>query len=206
MRLADLTGDGRAELVIEIRDDYGKWYRRIMPFGESGWTWECSSTIRTPTPRHSHAVDAREHERLGIKGWNTITDWSGFERPHRGWGRESMNAFPDPEYQGPCQVGVPCRIFDYSLRSSAPYAGDLIASPLSGDATHDFAGSEFLVGAVELIDDAIGDDDALCESNETCLFSPNAGSYQGHGELVSVPFTAGAVENVTLVGFTENGY
>ena len=36
---------------------------------------------------------------------------------------------------------------------------------------------------VELLDD-VGDDDNLCESDETCLFSPNAGAYQGHGALV----------------------
>jgi hypothetical protein len=75
-----------------------------------------------------------------------------------------------------------------------------------GNLIHEFGGARFLRNAVELIDDAVGDDDALCESNEVCLFSPNAGAYQGHGELVAVAFDQGSVSNVTLLGFSENGY
>ena len=34
----------------------------------------------------------------------------------------------------------------------------------------------------ELLDDGIGDDDGLCESNERCVYSPNFGAYQGEGD------------------------
>jgi hypothetical protein len=64
----------------------------------------------------------------------------------------------------------------------------------------------FLKNAVELMFDGIGDDDNFCESNETCLFSPNAGAYQGHGPLVSAgTFVDGQITGVTLMRYQTNG-
>jgi len=68
-------------------------------------------------------------------------------------------------------------------------------------------GETFLRDAVEVLGDDIGDDDLLCESDETCVFAPNIGGYQGEGELVTLTTigAGGAVENVTLLTRSVNG-
>jgi hypothetical protein len=38
----------------------------------------------------------------------------------------------------------------------------------------------YLRNATEIIEDSIGDDDGLCEDNESCYYNPNIGAYQGH--------------------------
>ena len=64
----------------------------------------------------------------------------------------------------------------------------------------------FLQHAVEILDDGIGNDNGLCESGETCLFTPNNGSYQGHGALISAgTFTDGVITGVTLLKYKVNG-
>jgi len=67
--------------------------------------------------------------------------------------------------------------------------------------------STFLKYAVEILNDGIGNDNGLCESNETCLFTPNMGSYQGHGNLISAgTFVDGALTGITLMQYDTNGY
>ena len=91
-------------------------------------------------------------------------------------------------------------------------AGNVLTAAQGGDdiITHTFeSGAEviFLRGAVEIWDDGVGNDDGLCESDETCLYSPNIGAYQGHGELISAGNigSGAAIENVTLVKYSTNG-
>ncbi|MBM4361939.1 MAG: hypothetical protein FJ104_04610 [Deltaproteobacteria bacterium] len=64
----------------------------------------------------------------------------------------------------------------------------------------------FLADAYEPLFDGLGDDDTLCESGETCVYSPNAGAYQGHGALVSAgTFSDGAITGVTMLRYETNG-
>ena len=65
----------------------------------------------------------------------------------------------------------------------------------------------FLVNATEVFDDAIGDDDGLCESLEACIYSPNFGSYQGEGDYLSQTciFSNGTVSGVTMYAYPSNG-
>lgn len=51
---------------------------------------------------------------------------------------------------------------------------------IDGSATSSAAGKTFLRNAIEIIEDAVGDDNGLCEANEDCLWAPNIGSYQGY--------------------------
>ena len=62
--------------------------------------------------------------------------------------------------------------------------------------------------ATELIGDFVGNDNGLCESNETCLATPNIGAYQGHGVLVRVGSigAGGVLEHITLVRYASNGF
>jgi|GEM_PF-967937 len=62
--------------------------------------------------------------------------------------------------------------------------------------------STYLRHAVEIAGDGIGNDNYLCESGETCLHTPNIGSYQGHGVLQEV----GLIANGTLTGITLMQY
>jgi len=65
----------------------------------------------------------------------------------------------------------------------------------------------YLKHATEIAGDAIGNDNYLCESGETCLYTPNVGSYQGHGSLVSAgSFTGGTLTGITLMKYSSNGY
>ncbi len=65
--------------------------------------------------------------------------------------------------------------------------------------------------ASEVIGDGIGNDNGLCESNETCIYHPNYGHYAGDGTLVSTSGacanigTGGLVENVRLLAYSSNG-
>ena len=64
----------------------------------------------------------------------------------------------------------------------------------------------FLRRAVEIHSDGIGNDNLLCESGETCLYTPNIASYQGHGDLIPVAtISTGPLPNITLVKHKNNG-
>jgi hypothetical protein len=75
------------------------------------------------------------------------------------------------------------------------------------DAAAGECASVFLRHAVEVMRDGLGNENLLCESGETCLFSPNIGAYQGHGEpeFLARIGAGGTVENVTLLRYSENG-
>ncbi len=70
----------------------------------------------------------------------------------------------------------------------------------------------FLVNATEIIGDGIGDDDGFCESNESCIYSPNIGAYQGHGTVTAMGcdfvdgVTSIGVTGVTMYQYSTNGY
>jgi len=67
--------------------------------------------------------------------------------------------------------------------------------------------SVFLRNAIEVAEGNNGNSNGLCESNETCLYSPNIASYQGHGTLVpSGTYTGEGVTGVILLQYLNNGY
>lgn len=89
---------------------------------------------------------------------------------------------------------------------------DVVAIPDGNDVlTHTWINTsttDFLKNAVEIPDDGIGNDNTLCESDETCLYTPNIGRYQGHGNLIEIGTigTGGTLENITLMQHETNGY
>ncbi|MBF0207456.1 MAG: right-handed parallel beta-helix repeat-containing protein [Oligoflexia bacterium] len=59
--------------------------------------------------------------------------------------------------------------------------------------------NQYLLNAYEIMDDGIGDDDALCESNEACVYTPNIGHYQGSGNIAGqCTFNGGVITGVTM--------
>ncbi len=68
--------------------------------------------------------------------------------------------------------------------------------------------STFLRNAREIIGDGLGNENGLCESDETCLYTPNIGAYQGHGTLQSAgTFIDGdTLTGIILLEYVSNGY
>ncbi len=156
----------------------------------------------------------------GTEVYNSITDWRGFENGYRGWGLDNLSAFPAGGNEGRCSANLTCRIWDWSLISSDTVIRGAIPQNLSGNAitvywqvspgptsqancTAAVPGSyysgnscinTFLRNAVEIG----GNGNALCEGGETCLYTPNFGAYQGHGNLIS----AGAAQ---MMQYDTNG-
>jgi hypothetical protein len=178
---------------------------------------------------------ANTTDTAGAATYATTLDFSAFDNPERAWGLAGAGAWPHVSQQGPCKGTSACAIYDWSLRAADTLARNITPLPSGNDtltsiyvntpsptaqancdyddpgtvfSTTPIAHCEttFLRGAVEIVDDGIGDDDTLCESNETCLYSPNAGGYQGHGSLISAgAFTPGTLTGITLVRYETNG-
>ena len=163
----------------------------------------------------------------GLARYGDITDWTALLHPLRIWGADSSAVFPDAAHRGPCAVNTDCRIWDAALRMTDTTLRERAALP-DGDATleHRWQAADmtacaaisgatwngatcttsFLRRAAERIHDGVGNDDGLCESQESCVFWPNIGAYQGHGDLTSAgAFVDGAISGVTLVRFEDNG-
>lgn len=160
-------------------------------------------------------------------------DWTHFANFYRGWGIDGSAAFPNTDQQGQWTAGSG-RIWDWSLRVGDAIDKDVLLLPTGNDklahtwsgtpSTSDSAGcnamvagsvwngtssvcqTTFLRNAVEIPTDGIGNDNGLCESGETCLYTPNIGSYQGSGDLVSAgAFIPGSLIGITLMKFATNG-
>ncbi|MCM2324455.1 MAG: hypothetical protein NDJ90_14450 [Oligoflexia bacterium] len=155
----------------------------------------------------------------GAVAFESIADWLHFENRWRAWGQGVSGV--------PCQAGSSCRIWDFRLPP------DTRMSNTTGDAASlnpDFGDGEpcpplldgsvvsvdlstpprtFLRNAIELIgwDDGMGggNHNGLCESGETCLYTPNFGAYQGQGDFTKKRciFKDGIVSGVTIYAYPE---
>lgn len=155
-------------------------------------------------------------------------DWWSFENSHRAWGREPTSPLFAADQAGRCSGSATCRLNDWRLRADdsalrghhgdfvpgqpcpaaahgdqvlqdlmqKPHYNGINAVELTDDAIGDNDGAcesgercanRFLIHAYEIVLDGRGDDDGLCESGEACVFAPNIGYYQGEGELSSAP-------------------
>jgi hypothetical protein len=154
-----------------------------------------------------------------------LFDWTGFGNSFRTWGRDGSD-FPNRDQLGGWTQDRG-RIWDLRLRrddtillnrsgdganANEPFVADRICPRAAwGDRVatdqREDAPDTYLLSAVEQLFDGIGDDDGLCESYEACLYTPNFGAYQGHGELAPCLFeaNAGPVVGVTIDGYVENG-
>lgn len=144
----------------------------------------------------------------GAAQYNSITDWTSFENSFRGWGRDGA-AFASTSNRGYADSAESCRIWDWSLDGLDAVLLDALAVPGASDTlTHtwsDMTTTVFLRNAFEITDDGVGNDNGLCEANEDCVYTPNIGSYQGHGSLVYLSTVAMAGGDVDLYGYSVNG-
>ncbi len=93
-------------------------------------------------------------------------------------------------------------------KTSATSQGECeVAAPGSSYFADNDCRTTHLRNAIEILGDGIGNENGLCESVEQCLHTPNIGSYQGHGPLVSAgAFTDGTLTAITLLRHQSNGY
>jgi parallel beta-helix repeat protein len=163
----------------------------------------------------------------GAATHDNISDWTGFQNPFRSWGKDG-SAFPLGDNCGQCTTGTTCRIWDWSLANGNAVIKDVLLPPAGTNTlTHTWAvapaptnqaacnaavpGSLFVTDHCEttFLRNAIdlsGNGNGLCESGDTCLYTPNIGAYQGHGNLVSAgTFTDGTISSVTLLKYEFNG-
>ena len=141
-------------------------------------------------------------------------DWIHFENDFRAWGIDG-SAFANADHRGQWPDGSDGRIWDWSVSASDvgdggnPALFNVLALPDGNDTFDlvDFVSTQTgLRNAIEFLGDDIGDDDGICESGETCLYTPNIGAYQGHGNLISAgAFTDGTLTGVTLLRYENNG-
>ena len=66
----------------------------------------------------------------------------------------------------------------------------------------------FLANAMEIMGDGIGNDNGLCETGESCIYTPNFGAYQGEGDYMAqgtCSFQNGTVSNVKMYAYPTIG-
>jgi hypothetical protein len=175
-----------------------------------------------------HTVSGQDPDQL-----STVNDWTWFDNVYRTWTHDAAGPL-DPAARNNCRDSAvsSCEVVDWRVADGG-VLHDVNALPLSGDddagvhvwsaadqsecdaidgatwnAADSLCESIYLKHASEALRDGIGNDNVLCESNETCLFHPNLGAYQGEGALSVVPngVADGAlISGVTLLQYATTG-
>jgi hypothetical protein len=163
-----------------------------------------------------------QSDTLGAASYSTISDWLNFDNIFRSWSIDGGAGTAG--VQGRCTSGN-CRIFDYTLKTSdtqlknstaavttqnAPFVnGAACPAHLHGNETITSAKAAspivYLKHATEIFGTG-GNNNGLCETNETCLYLPNLGSYQGYGDFWtnSCNFTNGTITGVKMYAYPTN--
>lgn len=145
----------------------------------------------------------------------SMTDWVRFDHLYKGIGKFNSASFPSTFHLGVCN-SANCTIWDFSLKTSdtilrngnIPSASSCPTTTI----THSFSTTTvtFLKNSIEILNDGVGNENGLCEANEDCLLTPNIGSYQGHGNLVSASSLSGCNDitslGIKLYQYESNGY
>ncbi len=129
-----------------------------------------------------------------LSSLSSIAKWFDFAFGFRLWSRDG-NIFPDSTNQGPCDATFSCRIWDFRLKAGSAlvnnsfsystanpnftFSGGTCGGSLDGSDIFTVGSRNFLKHAIEIEGDTIGNDNGLCESNESCVYAPNIGAYQG---------------------------
>ena len=88
-------------------------------------------------------------------------------------------------------------------------AGDPCPAEVNGSATatdQAVTPHTYLLNAMEIIGDELGNDNGLCESGEACIYAPNIGAYQGDGDYTTrtCVFQNGTVTGVQMYAYPSN--
>lgn len=152
-----------------------------------------------------------------------LTDFSESLGLYKVWGISEGSGFPDNSETGACDAAciewdlltsssenqLLNRSNDFSSLNETFVAGGPCPSAVNGNkVVNGGVGHQFLVNAIEIMNDSLGDNDGQCESNEACIYAPNVGAYQGHGDFKSngtCNFSDGIISNVTMFAYPING-
>lgn len=154
----------------------------------------------------------------GFSVSSAITDWFRFENPFRFWGSDSATSDLLQATKGQCLGASNCQVWDSRVLSSASLVynanGAFVSqgpcpASVHGDATELYSATPYLKYATEIFGDRIGNDNGLCESSESCIYSANIGSYQGEGSYLQNTCVfqngvgANAVSNVKMYAYPQ---
>lgn len=161
----------------------------------------------------------------GLLAFTSILNWSDFDNWNKSWGFGGAQASAmDSTNRGDCRSGDNCAVWDWRLRLDDTVlfnrSGDGLntnelftpentcPASVHGDQSITANARSFLLNALELSGDNLGNDNGLCENNEACVYAPNIGHYQGAGNpLKQAPctFVNGTVSGVIMYAHPLNG-
>lgn len=199
--------------------------------GSSSYPGENSSAILRPNLNLEYAFvgKATSDAANTIESGGTATflniissffNWVQFDNPFRAWGKSHGDAGLTSNQRGYCVSGQTCQIWDFSAAPGEdiyntsgdgqspndPFVpGAACPSQVDGsNYVYDYSATvAFLTSASEILDDKVGNDNGLCESNERCLYTPHFGSYQGTGAINQCTFSDAFISNVKMFGFSS---
>ena len=151
--------------------------------------------------------------------YSTITNFTKFDSFFTGWLDAANFA---------CETGDTCFLYSSKIKSTdsvilnksgnlsstnaafPTLSTDLCPAEVHGNITATdqlSTPNTYLLNAMEIIGDEIGDDNGLCETNETCIYAPNIGAYQGSGDYSTKTcvFQNGIVTGVQMYAYPVNG-
>ncbi|MBL7714082.1 MAG: hypothetical protein JNL01_01360 [Bdellovibrionales bacterium] len=201
--------------------------------GESTATWVNVGTPANVATAFFGKVTANDtlnaSDTLGAAAYTSGMDMTLFDNFYRSWGFDGLNFWTTSNQRKAC-TSLACRIYDWSAAAAdatlrnrshsgstpnpAFTATSACPSILDGNTgpnilyTDNQNGSRpYLKNAVELVGLGFGtgNEDGLCESGETCLYTPNFGAYQGHGTADSCLYTGSTITGVNMIGYSTNG-
>ena len=167
------------------------------------------------------AENPDDNSSLTVAGGN-ITDQSSFENRFRSWGM--AGTWGEDAATGLCTDPSTCSIWDFGLSSSDTSIRNRSDTPgtenaklsatsacpsvtLANKTLTDAFGGQFLKLAIEEAGDSIGDDDGLCETGETCIYTPSIGVDQGYDQFDGATFeTCSQGESPALACITLKAY
>ncbi|MCB1170017.1 MAG: hypothetical protein KDK25_06775, partial [Leptospiraceae bacterium] len=124
--------------------------------------------------------------------YNIGLAWFMLANQYMGFGRSLLIplSYPDNSHRGQCDgtALTGCDRYDWQLVNTAPSPGfrnALSCAGMTPAVTHTFTTGSytFLRNSYEIATDAKWDL-PMCMGDESCLFTPNLGAYQGHGGIV----------------------
>jgi hypothetical protein len=154
---------------------------------------------------NTHSSDLLNY---GGYAYLSILDWFNFDSNYRTWAKGDGLSPPENPFssntRGRCSSGN-CAVWDWRLKSTDTVLSFQNACPTGDEFLESLwygSNTKYLRNAYEVSNDNIGNDNLLCESDETCVFMPHAGAFQGDGKIVNSTCaktnSTSVVPNVTL--------
>lgn len=215
-KLAVTTTDFKGDIIFE---------NNISNCSDGGGSVACPTPHPITTIYTSALVGKQNRTTTAPPSKRTEFDFTNF---HNIWTKNELLSFPAPIYIDDCNSGF-CRTFDTSFKTSItdnynayynnPDSGRLsfISNTTCPDSVTDntdraqynyfgIPAQKFLLFAYEINTDFVGNNNGVCEDYERCVWTPNLGSYQGHGELdYNATCNGPSLSNVKLIAYPFNG-